>query len=137
MSVAPEVIIHDIKDTDYLPTDVVELFSQLSCPLPKHIEMDEVRNRLSPGTLEMYEEALLSDISFGDNVDGRPVTDVIDTELSCEGSRTRLQPRSTMEDKLGITDCNAWHFNRGRCFCLVKSVLQFLVNLSNIFLGKS
>jgi hypothetical protein len=83
---APEVVIHDIKETEYWPKDVVDLLSQLSRPLPKHIESDEVRNRLSPGVRQVYDEALLSSIlALEDNADewlGRPVTDVIDTVLS-------------------------------------------------------
>jgi len=83
---APKVIIHDITETQYWPKDVVDLLSQLSRPLPKHIESDEVRNRLSPGARQVHEEALLSSILvLEDNADewlGRPVTDIIDTVLS-------------------------------------------------------
>ncbi len=86
MLAAPKVIIHDIKEKEYWPKDVVDLLSQLSRPLPKHIQTDEVRNRLSPGACQVYEEALLSPIlALEDNADGwlgRPVTDVIDTVLS-------------------------------------------------------
>jgi hypothetical protein len=83
---APQVLIHDIKETEYRPKDVVDLLSQLSRPLPKHIQSDDVRNRLSPGARQVYEEALLSsNLVLEDNADewlGRPVTDVIDTVLS-------------------------------------------------------
>jgi hypothetical protein len=83
---APQVLIHDIKETEYWPKDVVDLLSQLSRPLPKHIQSDDVRNRLSPGARQVYEEALLSSILVlegdADEWLGRPVTDVIDTVLS-------------------------------------------------------
>lgn len=89
MLTAPEVIIHDIKDRDRYPEDVLELLSQLMCPFPKHLTSNEVRGRLSPFGRQMYDEALRSPIFVLEKGKdsqkgriGRPVTDVVDSVLT-------------------------------------------------------
>ena len=83
----PEVLVHDFSAGSF-PKDVAELLAQLSRPLPQIFVSNEVKVALSPGVREIYEEALRTPgLSLEkDNVDshqGRPVTDVIDTVLSC------------------------------------------------------
>src|SRR6266568_3570547 len=85
--IPPEVLVHDFS-TDRFPKHVAELLAQFSRPLPQRLASDQVRVALSPGVRKMYEEALQTPcLSFDKgNIDdhpGRPVTDVIDTVLSC------------------------------------------------------
>lgn len=85
---APNVIFHDIEKQESIARNVTDILGQLSHPLPKLLTADDVRERLSPGALEMYDEVLrspslvLEESSIQSHI-GRPVTDILDTVLSC------------------------------------------------------
>ena len=89
MSTLSEVLVHDFA-ADSFPKCVTELLAQFSRPLPQRFASNEVKVALSPGVREIYEEVLQTpslflekdDISI-DSHPGRPVTDVVDTVLSC------------------------------------------------------
>ena len=87
--VLPEVLLHEFS-ADSFPKHVAELLAQFSRPLPQRLASNEVKVALSPGVQELYEEALqtpslsLEKGNVGiDSHTGRPVTDVVDTVLSC------------------------------------------------------
>ena len=87
MSIALEVIRHDIKDEHAWPADVSDLFNQFSRPLPKLLASNEFQNALPLRTREILEQVFNSSVLVledgkSDYGEARPVTDVVDTILS-------------------------------------------------------
>ena len=88
MLLAPNVVIHSIEDQELCTHNVFKLLVQLSRSLPKHLASDEVRESLSPGAQDMLEEVIRSPVLVLEESDTntqkeRPVTEVVDTVLSC------------------------------------------------------
>ena len=87
MSTALEVITHDINCTNDWPEKVSELYLLFTRPCPKHLISGEVRDALSGGAREMYDELLLSPLlciedSNAADQNGRNIADILDILLS-------------------------------------------------------
>src|SRR6202166_907553 len=84
MSIALEVVRHDVTDEYAWPLEVSELFRRFSGPLPKHLARNDFQNLLPLRTREILSEALQSPVLVLEDEESetRPVTDIIDTVLS-------------------------------------------------------
>ena len=87
MSIALEVVRHDITDEYPWPQDVAELFRSYSRPLPKLLASNEFQTVLPPRTREILETALQSPVvaledEENEILEAILVTDVVDTILS-------------------------------------------------------
>ena len=79
---------HDLSEEYLWPRHVIDIFHQLSRPLPKDLASDVFQAPLPPATRRILQEALqshmvaLEDAQDVYNEGGRPVTDVVDSVLS-------------------------------------------------------